>query len=90
VPAELVGEIHLAGHTVADDILIDTHSAPVTNAVWALYRDALGRLGPVPTLIEWDAELPALDRLLAEAATAEAHAALVARGRTGAGRALVA
>jgi len=90
VPAELVGEIHLAGHTVADDILIDTHSAPVTNAVWTLYRDALGRLGPVPTLIEWDSELPTLDRLLAEAATAEVHAAQVARERIGAGRALVA
>jgi len=90
VPPELVGEIHLAGHTVTDDILIDTHSAPVTGAVWALYRDALRRLGPVPTLIEWDAELPALDRLLAEAATADAEAGSVARDGTGAGRALVA
>ena len=83
----LVGEVHLAGHTVAGDILIDTHSAPVTDAVWALYRDALRLLGPVPTLIEWDSELPALDRLLAEAATADAEADVVARERNGANRA---
>ncbi|MDP2324452.1 MAG: DUF692 domain-containing protein, partial [Gammaproteobacteria bacterium] len=87
VPAGLVGEIHLAGHTVADGILIDTHSAPVADAVWALYRGALQRLGPVPTLIEWDAELPTLDRLLAEAQTADE----AIRGvRTEAGRARVA
>lgn len=90
IPAELVGEIHLAGHTVADDILIDTHSAPVSDAVWGLYRDALRRLGPVPTLIEWDAELPALDRLLAEAATADDQAVAALAACPGADRALVA
>ncbi len=90
VPPGLVGEIHLAGHTVADGILIDTHSAPVTESVWALYRDARRLLGPVPTLIEWDAELPALDRLLAEAARADAEAGSVTREPAGAGRALVA
>ncbi len=74
IPPELVGEIHLAGHTTADGVLIDTHSAPVADAVWALYREALQRLGPVPTLIEWDAELPSLDRLLAEALTADKEA----------------
>lgn len=74
IPPELVGEIHLAGHSVADGILIDTHSAPVKDAVWALYRQALQRLGPVPTLIEWDAELPTLERLLAEAHTADREA----------------
>lgn len=91
MPPELVGEVHLAGHTVAGDILIDTHSAPVTEAVWALYREALRLLGPVPTLIEWDAELPTLDRLLAEAARADleadAEAGAVARERSGAHRA---
>jgi len=87
IPPELVGEIHLAGHTVAGDILIDTHSAPVTADVWALYREALRLLGPVPTLIEWDAELPALDRLLAEAATADAEAGAVALEGRGANRA---
>lgn len=87
IPPELVGEVHLAGHTVAGDILIDTHSAPVADAVWALYREALRLIGPVPTLIEWDAELPTLDRLLAEAAHADAEAGAVALGRSGAHRA---
>ena len=78
IPPELVGEVHLAGHTAVDGILIDTHSAPVADAVWALYREALQLLGPVPTLIEWDAELPTLDRLVAEAQTADREAASVA------------
>lgn len=75
IPPELVGEVHLAGHTAVDGLLIDTHSAPVTDAVWMLYREALRLLGPTPTLIEWDAELPTLDRLIAEARTADAMAA---------------
>lgn len=90
IPPELVGELHLAGHTEAGDILIDTHSAPVADAVWTLYREALRLLGPVPTLIEWDTELPSLDRLLAEAATADAHAAAVAGEGHDADRARVA
>jgi len=69
-PAD-VGEIHLAGFTVNcfDDgeILIDTHSRPVHAAVWALYRTAIASLGPLPTLIEWDTELPALEVLAGEA-----------------------
>jgi uncharacterized protein len=80
IPAELVGEVHLAGHTAVDGILIDTHSAPVTDAVWTLYRDAVRLLGSVPTLIEWDADLPTLDRLVAEAHTADAEAASAIAG----------
>lgn len=76
LPAACVGELHLAGHTVNHygdrQILIDTHSAPVCDAVWALYARALARFGPVPTLIEWDTDLPALDVLLAEAGIADA------------------
>jgi uncharacterized protein len=72
-----VQEIHLAGHTVkpleCGEILIDTHSAPVCAAVWDLYEFAIARCGRVPTLIEWDAELPALDVLVAEAARADFH-----------------
>ena len=83
IPAELVGEVHLAGHTAVDGILIDTHSAPVTDAVWELYRDALRMLGPKPTLIEWDADLPGLERLLAEAATADLQARSVWRDAEG-------
>lgn len=75
VPAEAVREIHLAGHTVKHyddgDILIDTHDGVVCDAVWRLYRDAVRRLGPRPTLIEWDANLPPLSVLLAEAQTAD-------------------
>jgi uncharacterized protein (UPF0276 family) len=74
LPRERVGELHLAGHTVKHfgerEILIDTHSAPVCDAVWALYEHALECFGPVPTLIEWDAEIPALEVLLSEAAQA--------------------
>ena len=69
-----VGEIHLAGHAVNDAdghaILIDDHGAPVAGAVWRLYERALARFGAVPTLIEWDTDLPPLPRLLDEAALA--------------------
>lgn len=71
IPGELVGEIHLAGHSVADTLLIDTHDAPVCAPVWALYGEALRQIGPVPTLIEWDADLPPLARLLEEARHAD-------------------
>jgi len=67
MPAEAVGEIHLAGFEVEDDFLIDTHSRPVHDAVWALYTETLQRLGPRPTLIEWDNDIPALGVLLGEA-----------------------
>jgi hypothetical protein len=72
LPRAAVQEMHLAGftHKRLDDgaeILIDTHSAPVADAVWALYDAAIARFGPVPTLIEWDAELPTLDVLVDEA-----------------------
>ncbi|MDQ5909419.1 MAG: uncharacterized protein QG599_1514 [Pseudomonadota bacterium] len=76
IPLALVQEIHLAGFVVNrfDDgeILIDTHSQPVCPAVWALYRQAVQRFGPVPTLIEWDTDLPALAVLVAEAQQADA------------------
>jgi len=67
-----VREIHLAGFEAQDSLLIDTHSREVTGDVWSLYRDAIGRMGPRPTLIEWDADIPALDVLLAEARKADA------------------
>ncbi len=67
-----IGEIHLAGHTVVDDCLIDTHGSLVCDAVWSLYEEACRRFGPKPTLIEWDTDLPALDVLLSEAAHAGA------------------
>ena len=74
LPAEAIGEIHLAGHAVNDadghTILIDDHGSPVAPAVWALYERALARFGPRPTLIEWDTDVPPLAVLLAEAAEA--------------------
>jgi uncharacterized protein (UPF0276 family) len=70
-----IGEIHLAGHATNDvdgcAILIDDHGSPVAEAVWDLYRAALMQLGPVPTLVEWDTNLPELAVLLAEAEQAE-------------------
>jgi uncharacterized protein (UPF0276 family) len=70
-----VREIHLAGHTRKDHLpvplLIDSHSRPVADAVWALYDEALALCGPQPTLIEWDQDIPALEVLLAEASRAE-------------------
>ena len=65
-----IGEMHLAGHTSADGCLIDTHGARVSSEVWALFEEACRRFGPKPTLIEWDTDLPALDVLLGEAASA--------------------
>jgi uncharacterized protein len=78
LPADAIDEIHLAGHSENEvdgvpsrTILIDDHGARVAPAVWALYRKALERFGPAPTLIEWDTNLPALGVLLDEAATAD-------------------
>ena len=73
LPIEAIGQIHLAGHHAADDvdILIDDHGSRVAKPVWELYAAALRRFGPVPTLIEWDTNLPALEILLDEACHAE-------------------
>ena len=62
-----VGEMHLAGHLVTPHAVIDHHGATVAEPVWALYEAALKRFGRVPTLIEWDSDIPALDVLLGEA-----------------------
>jgi uncharacterized protein (UPF0276 family) len=67
IPSDAVGEIHLAGFDRDDDCLIDTHGNPVAAPVWILYEEALRRLGPKPTLIEWDTAIPALPVLLEEA-----------------------
>lgn len=66
-----VGEIHLAGFQDTGELLIDTHGDLVSDPVWQLYRHALARLGPVPTLIEWDIDIPPLEVLLGEAAKAD-------------------
>jgi uncharacterized protein (UPF0276 family) len=75
IPPARVREMHLAGHSVRrlpeGAILIDTHDAPVSDEVWALYREACARFGKAPTLIEWDSQLPALDVLVSEARKAD-------------------
>jgi uncharacterized protein len=73
LPVDSIGEIHLAGHHAAEDvdILIDDHGSRVAQPVWELYGAALRRFGPVPTLIEWDTNLPSLKTLLDEANHAE-------------------
>jgi uncharacterized protein (UPF0276 family) len=70
IPPGSVGEIHLAGHLVTPQAVIDHHGDTVADPVWTLYQAALRRYGPLPTLIEWDTDIPALDVLLAEAAKA--------------------
>jgi uncharacterized protein (UPF0276 family) len=70
IASEHVGEIHLAGHLVTDVAVIDHHGARVADAVWSLYERALQRFGRVPTLIEWDTDIPALDVLIDESARA--------------------
>ncbi len=72
IPPDAVCEIHLAGHLVTDRCVIDTHGDRVAPAVWALYDAALNRFGAVPTLIEWDTDLPPLETLLDEARRAQA------------------
>lgn len=62
-----VGELHLAGFQDTGELLIDTHGAAVCDDVWALYQYAIARFGKVPTLIEWDTDIPSLDVLLDEA-----------------------
>ena len=78
ITPEHVGELHLAGHSRVNDahgeIVIDDHGSRVCPPVWELYRYAINRFGAVPTLIEWDTDVPALDTLIDEAARARAIA----------------
>ena len=76
LPLQAAGEIHLAGFArdvdaAGDPLLIDSHGAPVAQAVWDLYRYTLARTGPLPTLIERDNDIPAFPVLLAEARQAD-------------------
>ena len=73
IPAKLVGEIHLAGHSLDDEgtLLIDSHDAPVSDDVWELYETFVARIGPKPTLIERDGNLPPFAELLSERARAQ-------------------
>lgn len=75
IPVEAPGEIHLAGHCLAGDLVIDDHGSLVCDSVWTLYQHAVLRFGPVPALIEWDTGVPALDVLMEEVARARSLAA---------------
>lgn len=74
LPRDRVQQFHLAGHSDYGDHLVDTHDHPVASPVWALYRAALRRFGPVATMIERDDRIPPLPELLAELDTARAVA----------------
>ena len=85
LPVDGIGEIHLAGHAERridgkHVLWIDDHGSRVASAVWALYAEALERFGPVPTLIEWDTDIPSLEVLLDEAAQAQTHLDRVEEG----------
>ena len=71
IPAEAVQEYHLAGYSVRDGCLVDTHNHPIYPEVWELYEYVLQHIGPRPTLIEWDTDIPALSILRAEAEKAQ-------------------
>jgi uncharacterized protein (UPF0276 family) len=70
LPAERIGQIHLAGHSADGDLLIDTHDHPVRDEVWALYAHTVATVGARATMIEWDADVPAFEVLEAELARA--------------------
>ncbi len=72
LPVERVRQFHLAGHEDHQEFVIDTHDAPISDPVWALFRRAVELFGPQPTLIERDANIPPLPELLAEAHRAQA------------------
>ena len=73
MPVDAIKEYHLAGFSVRDNCLVDTHDHPVHSDVWELYALALHHIGPRPTLIEWDSDIPALPVLLEETARAERY-----------------
>jgi uncharacterized protein (UPF0276 family) len=80
VPAERVVQFHLAGHSDHGAFLLDTHDHPIRPEVWALYEHALGRFGCVPTLIEWDDNIPEFEVLAATADEARRRCGVVLHG----------
>lgn len=83
LPLHRTMQIHIAGHIEQGGRRLDTHGRPLVPEVWDLYRQALHLVGPVPTLLEWDTDIPPLDRVLDEADQARAiwreHARTAAR-----------
>ena len=88
-PLQAVGELHLAGHACVQDsdghpLWVDDHGSPVEDATWALYAHVLAATGPLPTLVEWDTDVPPYAVLRAEARRADAVLELARRARDGA------
>lgn len=79
LPMGSVAEVHLAGYAETDGLVIDDHGSRVRPAVWAVYAHALRRFGALPTLVEWDTDVPALDVLLGEAQHASELQGRIAR-----------
>jgi len=76
LPVARVAQLHLAGHTDCGTHAIDDHGSAVPPDVWALYRTVLERFGELPTIVEWDHDVPPLELLEAECARARAGAEL--------------
>jgi uncharacterized protein (UPF0276 family) len=70
LPADRIGQIHLAGHSDHGTHLLDTHDAAVCDEVWDVYRAAVRRFGPIPTLVEWDDHIPPIEDVIAESVRA--------------------
>jgi uncharacterized protein (UPF0276 family) len=66
VPGDRIQQIHLAGHSYKDQLIIDTHDHPICDPVWFLYQQAIERFGPISTMIERDDNIPPLEELVAE------------------------
>lgn len=80
IPPDLVKEIHIAGHSIKalpnnNTLLVDTHNNHVCDEVWALYDYAIQRFGPIPSLLEWDEDIPSLDVLIDEASKCDPYLA---------------
>jgi uncharacterized protein (UPF0276 family) len=73
VPGERVAQIHIAGHSNFEKYILDTHDHPVIDPVWKLYEQAIRRIGPTATLLEWDDSIPSFDEVHAEALKAERY-----------------
>ncbi len=71
IPKKYIKQFHLAGHSKSTNCLIDTHDGPVSENVWALYGIATKNFGEIPTLIEWDDQIPSFEILESEARKAE-------------------
>jgi uncharacterized protein (UPF0276 family) len=78
LPARRVRQMHVAGHLDCGDYLLDDHGREVSSEVWALYRHAVARFGEVPTIVEWDGEVPPLERVIEEARVGQEQARLAA------------